>query len=172
MAVVAVFGCGKEGPVETVPEKALGPPVAAPEEPEPQPADEERSLPTEKAPNDEDADVVSSYVLEGKRISGVTQIRPSERVKKEMVLSKLDKLAPVVEMCLDENGEVKSLELLRTSGFREYDEQILGAMSHWKYEPHVVAGEPRPICTHIRFVYDQSEKEEEPKEAIGRAERR
>lgn len=50
------------------------------------------------------------------------------------------KHAPIVSFTIKEDGSVSNVRLIRSSGIRDLDQQVLTAIANWKYKPN-------PGCT-------------------------
>ncbi|HET6610543.1 MAG TPA: TonB family protein [Kofleriaceae bacterium] len=103
-----------------------------------------------------EAKIVPPHALEAQRVAGDAHIVPSDTDKiaikrqgKAMVIS-------VVKMCLTAGGSVKSIQMLKSSGFPGYDRKIKSKMRQWKYRPFRVNGKAVPVCTSVTFQYRQS----------------
>jgi TonB family protein len=98
--------------------------------------------------------IVIARLIEGHRIEGDPQIAPPETVKQALVRSGLDSLTGSVKMCLDKEGRVRSLRVLRSTGYREYDQRLLGGMRSWRYHPYTLdSGAAVSVCTVVMFIY-------------------
>jgi len=98
--------------------------------------------------------IVVARVIEGHRIEGDPQIAPPDIVKQAMARSGLDRLKGDVKMCLDKEGRVRSLRLLRSTGHAEYDQRLLAGMRTWRYHPYKLdSGASVPVCTVVTFIY-------------------
>ncbi|HTE53780.1 MAG TPA: hypothetical protein VK698_23155 [Kofleriaceae bacterium] len=98
--------------------------------------------------------VVDNRIIEGYRIAGDPQIHPSEDVRQMMVLNKQSRILGAVKMCIWRDGSVLSLQLLRSTGYREYDQLLLSRMRGWHYRPYALAdGTAVTACTAVVFVY-------------------
>jgi TonB family protein len=98
--------------------------------------------------------IVVAHVIEGHRIEGDPQIAPPDTVKQAMARSGLDRLTGNVKMCLDKEGRVRSLRLLRSTGHAEYDQRLLAGMRTWRYHPYKLdSGAAVPVCTVVTFIY-------------------
>ncbi len=95
-------------------------------------------------------DFVRPAELAQYRISGDTQIQPSDEVKSQMQRDRKDKLSPTFKLCIEPAGTVGSVALLRSSGYSAYDRKLETAMRAWRY-----SGIRRPTCTAITFNYSQ-----------------
>jgi TonB family protein len=63
------------------------------------------------------------------------------------------RLLATVKMCLNRGGSVESVQMLKKSGYAEYDTLILSQMRLWKYRPFKVNGQAVPVCTSVTFVF-------------------
>ncbi len=98
--------------------------------------------------------IVIARVIEGHRIEGDPQIAPTDTVKQAMARSGLDRLTGHVKMCLDKQGRVRSLQLLRSTGHAAYDQRLLAGMRTWRYHPYTLdSGAAVPVCTVVTFIY-------------------
>jgi TonB family protein len=98
--------------------------------------------------------IVIARLVEGHRIEGNPQIAPPDTVKQAMVRSGLDSLTGAVKMCLDKDGNVRSLRVLRSTGYSEYDQRLLGGMRSWRYRPYTLdSGAAVSVCTVVTFIY-------------------
>lgn len=89
------------------------------------------------------------------RYSGETDIHPSRRVREFMVGNGIPQLFATFRIYLDDLGLPSKIYLLRSSGAVSYDVKLLERIRTWRYEPHIEAGSPTPICTTVTFVYRQ-----------------
>ena len=98
--------------------------------------------------------VVNNRVIEGYRIAGDAQIHPSEEVRQQMVLRHQSRIFGAVKMCIWRDGSVISLKLLRSTGYAEYDAQLVSGMRGWRYRPYTQAdGTAVTACTAVVFIY-------------------
>jgi outer membrane biosynthesis protein TonB len=63
-----------------------------------------------------------------------------------------------IRLCLNEDGEVADVTLLRGSGL-DWDQKILDETRGWSYRPYAPDGEPRRVCTAVTFVFDLKPRE-------------
>jgi TonB family protein len=95
-----------------------------------------------------------SAIREGQ--AGKAQIpQPSSKTKEEIRKANQRRVMAVVQLCLDTRGNVTNQSVLKSSGFPEFDRQILGTTRHWQYRPCRVNGEEIAFCTHLTVVYHQ-----------------
>lgn len=97
----------------------------------------------------------SQKLHEGKRISGNKLIVPDDGTKTAISKKRLDRVVGSFRICLDENGAPESILPLRSTGFANYDRELLAGMQHWRYEPYTIDGVPVPVCTGVTFIYSQ-----------------
>jgi TonB family protein len=95
-------------------------------------------------------------VIEAQRIAGQKFIQPDEGTKLQMARDGRARVEAVVKMCLSAQGDVTSTRLGQSSGYAEYDALILGTMQAWKYRPYLVDDQPAPVCTQVKFIYQQN----------------
>jgi protein TonB len=104
-------------------------------------------------PEPEKPKVVPQVALKANRISGNDQVAPPESVRLLMVKQGESKLVATSKMCLTKAGAVASVNMVKSSGYAEYDQKILAEMRRWKYRPFTVNGKAVPVCTAITFIY-------------------
>jgi TonB family protein len=59
------------------------------------------------------------------------------------------------KICLDTQGNVRNVVLVKSSGFPEYDDKIRTQMNSWRYRPYTVNGSAVAACTAVTFIYQQ-----------------
>jgi protein TonB len=104
---------------------------------------------------DDTIDAVPDVVIEQRRIGGERRIYPPDTTKAAIVRDRLRRVVVTVKMCLSKGGTVQHLEVLRSSGYPEYDALIRSTMRTWKYSPFEVNGNAVPVCTSVTFIYNQ-----------------
>ena len=100
-------------------------------------------------------ETVTPQALEAQRISGDKNITPDDVTKTEIQRSGKSKLVVPVKLCVTETGRVKSVHVLKSSGFSAYDSKIKKEMGAWKYRPFTVNSKAVPVCTAITLIYVQ-----------------
>jgi len=101
---------------------------------------------------------VPPVVLENLRIAGDKNIVPDDQTKVEIARSGKDKLVGTFKLCLDIDGKISTLVLLKTTGFPDYDKKLSSTIrAEWRYRPFVVGGKPWRACTAVTFIYTQSQ---------------
>jgi TonB family protein len=97
---------------------------------------------------------VAPGVLEAQRISGNPRIMPPDSVRMTMARADVHQLVGVVRMCIDRQGRVASLHLVRSTGHPAYDDRLLSGMRGWTYRPfQLTTGEAVAACTAVTFHY-------------------
>lgn len=97
--------------------------------------------------------VVPAHLMRGKRISGKTQIEPAKAVKLAMRRAGTTKIVGMIKMCLSPRGTVRSLSVIKSTGFPTYDAALRRTMRQWRYKPYTANGRAIGVCTVISFVY-------------------
>lgn len=98
--------------------------------------------------------VVVAHLIEGSRIKGDPKIAAPDSVRQQMARAGTAKVEGMVKMCLDRQGRVRSLRLLKSTGYSEYDQRLLAGMRSWGYEPYRLdTGAAVPVCTVVTFIY-------------------
>jgi len=99
--------------------------------------------------------IVPPNVLNANRIAGDTNIVPDDVTKTEIQRSGKTKVIATAKLCLSTSGEVERVDLVKSSGFPNYDDKIRSAMSTWRYRPYTVNGTAVKACTAVTFIYAQ-----------------
>jgi TonB family protein len=100
---------------------------------------------------------IPEHLLKGKRTAGNEQIRPPESVRLDMVRAGTRRLTASIKMCLDAQGRVESLDILKSTGHDAYDREFLREMRGWRYQPYRIGNNAAAVCTPITFVYDMKD---------------
>ena len=58
-------------------------------------------------------------------------------------------------VCLDESGHVESVLPTTSTGYANYDRELMSTMQGWVYSPYTIDGVAVPVCTHVTFFYSQ-----------------
>lgn len=99
--------------------------------------------------------IVQQQALEAQRISGQKNIQPPDPVKISIKRDGKSRVVGVVKMCLSSGGRVKSLRMIKKTGYVAYDKKIRAKMNQWKYRPFKVNGKAVPVCSAVTFIYTQ-----------------
>jgi hypothetical protein len=97
----------------------------------------------------------SQKLHEGRRIAGNKNVLPDTDIKIAMRQKGLKQIVGSFRICLDENGLPGSILPIRSTGFANYDRELLAAMHEWRYEPYAIDGVPMSVCTGVTFIYNQ-----------------
>jgi TonB family protein len=98
---------------------------------------------------------VGARIIEGYRVAGDPQIPAPEPVRSQMMRSGERRVIGTIRMCLGTDGAVRSLRVVRSTGYRDYDDRLTDRMRAWRYRPYRTAeGTPVPVCTAVTFIYD------------------
>nr|MBA2541051.1 hypothetical protein [Deltaproteobacteria bacterium] len=98
---------------------------------------------------------VPPTLLEGQRIAGDKNIIPNDVTKTEIQRSGKDKIVGSYKLCITVDGNISSINQLKSTGFGAYDAKIQGEMRNWRYKPYLVNGRAVPVCTAVTFIYSQ-----------------
>jgi hypothetical protein len=96
---------------------------------------------------------VAPEVIRGLRLSGETQIHPSDVDKTAMARDGRDRIIAVFKTCVSEAGDVASVSMMRSSGYPAYDQLLANALHGWRYKPYEIGGERVKACGIVTFVY-------------------
>jgi hypothetical protein len=99
---------------------------------------------------------VQPEVFKQQRISGRRDIAPPEDVMLRMARKRIHKIRTTVVLCISSLGTVTNLGLDESSGYAIYDLKIFNTLRAWRYRPLLVGGKPMPVCTSVRFTYQQT----------------
>jgi protein TonB len=117
--------------------------VAAPPPPPPPP-------PPAPPPN------VTPNAVEALRVAGEKYITPDDVTKTEINRSGKDRLIGSYKLCLTAEGNISSVNQLKSTGFPAYDQKIQTTIrGEWRYRPFMVNGKATPVCTAVTFIYSQ-----------------
>ena len=92
-------------------------------------------------------------VLQGLRVSGETQLHPSEATQNSMIRSGISRASGTVRVCISTDGDVASATMAKSTTYGEYDATILAAVKNWRYRPYTLDGTPVPACSFVTFNY-------------------
>ncbi len=99
--------------------------------------------------------VVPQVAVEAQRIAGNKNIHPDEATKMQMQRDGESRIVANVKMCLTATGSIKSVNVLKSSGYSDYDRKIQGTMRTWKYRPFLINGTPTQVCNSVTYIYQQ-----------------
>jgi protein TonB len=99
---------------------------------------------------------VPPQALDANRIAGEKNIVPDDVTKTEISRSGKDKLIGSFKLCITAEGNIASVNQLKSTGFPAYDSKITSTIrGEWRYRPFSVNGKPTPVCTAVTFIYSQ-----------------
>jgi TonB family protein len=98
--------------------------------------------------------VIPPHVLQGLRISGQTQLHPSDVVKTSMLHDGHSKVTAVFKVCVGADGNVDGVSQLKSSGYPAYDQELMAAIRAWVYKPYEIDGQRVPACGTVTFAYE------------------
>jgi hypothetical protein len=97
---------------------------------------------------------LGAKVVDAKRISGERLVKPDVNTAKAISKSQVShRIVGRFRLCLDETGTVISVLPMKSTGYADYDRELMARMATWRYSPFEVDGTPAPVCTTITFVY-------------------
>jgi TonB family protein len=96
---------------------------------------------------------VAPSVLQGLRVAGTTQVRPSETTQQLMMREGDRKLIGTVKLCIATDGGVQSASILRSTKYDDYDRALLAAVYGWRYQPYSLGGTAIRACSTVTFIY-------------------
>jgi TonB family protein len=59
----------------------------------------------------------------------------------------------MVKLCINAGGTPTTVELKKSSGFADADNNVMSKVREWRFRPYTVNGNPVPVCTAIMFRY-------------------
>jgi TonB family protein len=59
----------------------------------------------------------------------------------------------VIKLCLDRDGAPTAARVMRSSGQRDRDSQLLHFVAAWHFRSFAVNGEPVDVCTIVTFAH-------------------
>jgi serine/threonine protein kinase/outer membrane biosynthesis protein TonB len=127
---------------------------AAPPAPTPPPAPVVAPVPEPAAPAA--PQVIAPSALDANRIAGSKNIPPDATTQDAIARAGKTQVQASYKVCVNADGALTTISLLKSTGFPDYDAKIQNAMrSEWRYRPFVINGKPTPVCTALRFLYAQ-----------------
>jgi hypothetical protein len=97
--------------------------------------------------------VVPPLVFRALRISGETQIHPSDVDKTAIARDGRDKVIAVFKTCVTESGAAGPVTMMKSSGYAGYDALLIEGLRGWTYRPYEIGGRRVPACGVVTFVY-------------------
>jgi hypothetical protein len=97
--------------------------------------------------------VVTPDEMDAQKISGNEHIQPPDSVKTEMVRAGESKLVADFKICVDTAGRVRDLSVVRSTGYRSYDDKLMREMKSWRYRRFTINGTAVPACSMVHVIY-------------------
>jgi len=101
----------------------------------------------------EQVENIPPTVIQSLRLSGDTQIHPSEVALNAMRRDGKTKVLGIVKLCLDTSGRINKVSVLKSTGYPDYDLGLVRGVRTWTYRPHRVNNTPVPVCSTVAFAY-------------------
>jgi TonB family protein len=89
----------------------------------------------------------------GRRISGETDIQPSDETQSLMIFEGVTGVSGTIALCVSPSGVVAEERMWKSTGYDDYDEKLLAAVHEWRYRPYLHDGTPVPVCSTVEFKY-------------------
>jgi hypothetical protein len=93
---------------------------------------------------------VSPSMLEDSRLAGAKSIMPDDATMAAMAASGKQRFVGSYKICVNTEGNVFSIDILKTTGYPAYDAKIAIEISQWRYKP-----QRSDVCTAVSFIYSQ-----------------
>lgn len=91
--------------------------------------------------------------LERNRVAGVKEIAPDAETRAKMIADKKAKVVGSWKLCLDREGTPTTVLVLKSTGYKAYDDAIAAGVRGWRYKPYTVDGRAVAVCTAVTFIY-------------------
>jgi hypothetical protein len=92
-------------------------------------------------------------MLESNRLTGNKNIQPDAATQAAIAKSGKDTVVGSHKLCIDDQGAVSAVNLLKSTGFSDYDTKLAREMKKWTYKPYTINGKAAPVCTAVTFIY-------------------
>ena len=100
--------------------------------------------------------VVPPKAIDAQRIAGNKNIMPDEGTKMQIQRDGNSRIVVSVKLCISKTGTVTKTRVVKSSGYKAYDNKIKNAMRQWRYAPFKIDGKASPVCSSVMFVYVQN----------------
>jgi protein TonB len=70
-----------------------------------------------------------------------------------MIQAGVSSVTGTVRLCVDATGSVTESTLTRSTGYDDYDKELVAAVRGWRYQPYVSNGLAFPVCSTATFAY-------------------
>lgn len=99
---------------------------------------------------------VAPTALESLRVTGEKNLLPDDMTKIELQQSGRTKIVAALKLCIDVEGSVARVQVLKSSGFPAYDALLETTVRDtWRYRPFLINGQAVPVCTAVTWIYQQ-----------------
>jgi TonB family protein len=97
--------------------------------------------------------VIAPNVMSALRLSGDTQVHPSDMTQQQMMRDGHDTVSGTVKLCVSTGGSVTSAGMIVSTRYSAYDAALLAAVYGWRYQPYQLNGAAVAACSSVTFVY-------------------
>lgn len=95
---------------------------------------------------------IAPELLEPHRLTGEKTIIPDGDTIAAVYQSGV-RLIGSFKYCLDVEGHVSRVVVLKTTRVPSYDERIINEMNRWAFTPVILDGKPIPVCSAATFIF-------------------
>jgi protein TonB len=81
------------------------------------------------------------------------QIEPSELVQSQMMRDEKKKAGAFVKVCIGTAGEVTSASIVKSSGYPDYDAELVAGVRGWHFHAYTEGGRATPACSAVVFSF-------------------
>lgn len=97
---------------------------------------------------------IAPATLEQLRIAGERSIPPDQATRRKIIADHKSGATTTFVLCIDEHGNPSSTELLKSSGYAEWDDKVRAAMlDAWRFRPYEHDGKAVRACAAITQLY-------------------
>ncbi|HEX2692148.1 MAG TPA: TonB family protein, partial [Kofleriaceae bacterium] len=82
-----------------------------------------------------------------------TQIFPGKDTRKRMIDRGVTSVEGTVGLCVAATGSVKEAKMMESTGYGDYDKELLAAVRGWTYPPTPADDTSAPVCSEVEFTY-------------------
>ncbi len=112
--------------------------------------------PPKEEPKVEAPQQIAQQMVSGQMIAGNEQIHMSPSVNSQASGQGLDKVKMKAKICFNAAGEPTSVQVTKSSGFPDLDNDVQEKMREWRYRPYMVNGKAVPFCFPVNFKWEIS----------------
>ena len=98
---------------------------------------------------------VAAAFLEASRIAGNAKILPDNGTRQAMRHVGATRVTGRFQLCAAADGAVTRVTMTSSSGYPDYDQQIIKALRAWQFKPITIEGRATAVCTSIAIAYNQ-----------------